>query len=135
MPVRTVAVGDGLPLGDGHGLAEALGLADGDGVAERAAPADADAEAVAAGLALAPGLADGVGAAQAKGGEAMVRRVLLTFWLLPPPLSKRATGTTISPMRTVITNAAAPHSRRQKSGLEVRIRARRPFPVGACSSC
>lgn len=135
MPLRTVAVGDGLPVGDGQGLADALGLADPDTPAEGEALGDADAEAVADGLALALGLADGVTVAQAKGGEAMVRSVLLTFWLRPPPLSRRATGTTISPMRTVITNAAAPHSRRQKSGLEVRIRARRPFPVGAYSSC
>jgi hypothetical protein len=131
--VTAVAVGEGVALveGEGQGLAlalapaEAVGLADGEGEAEGLA----EAPAVAVGLAEAPG------EAQLKGGVARVTRVLLKFCALPPPLSSRAAGTTINPMTTVTTKAAAPHSRRQNPALELRIRALRPLPAEAYSSC
>jgi hypothetical protein len=116
-------------------VAEALALGEVEAEADGEAEAFADALAPAGGLADAAGLADAGEDTQAKGGVGRVRRMLLTFWPLPPPLSSRAAGTTISPMTTVITKAAAPHSRRQNPALELRIRARRPLPAGAYSSC
>ena len=126
MPVTAVAVGDGLAVGEaeGQGLAEALAVGE----------AEVEAEALGDALAPALGLAEGVGEAQAaNGGVARVRRVLLTFCPLPPPFRSRAAGTTISPMTTVTTKAAAPHSRRQNPALELRIRALRPIPAGVYS--
>jgi hypothetical protein len=131
VPVIAVAPGDGLGLaaGEGHGVAEALAVGEAEPAAEGEAEGEGDAGAEAAGLTE----GEAEGEAQATGGVARVRSVLLTFCALPPPLSRRAAGTTINPMTTVMTKAAAPHSRRQNPALELRIRALRPLPAGAYS--
>jgi len=117
--------------GDGHGVALADGLADpeadgcgvGDGVGLLLAVAELDGVGVAAGTQM---LGAGVGAMIVRfAGEVT----------LPPPSSSNAAGTTSRPRMTVITKASAPHSWSQKPRDELRIRARRPTRVEACSAC
>lgn len=124
---------DGLTLAatGTHGVAEADGLADGDAPGLALGEADGFGEVLAEGVAL--GLVEGPTDAHSP-GVAWLRRTLFPAPLRPPPLSRRATGTTISPITTVMTKAAAPHSRRQKPG-EFSVRALRPAPAAAYSSC
>jgi len=121
-------------VGDGHGVAEALAVAVDDGEADP----DGDAVGVGDGVGLVFGLAvvDGVGVAggtQKLGAGVGASRVRFVGEVaLPLPSSRRAAGTTRSPMMTVTTKASAPHSWSQKARDELRIRALRPSPVGVC---
>ncbi len=106
---------------------------------------------MAVGLALVAGEAEGLGRLELAGlvltalgdGQALAEglglggcsRALFTDEIGLAPLTRRAAGTTTIPSATVITKARAPHSRRQKALDELRIRARRPLQVGACSWC
>jgi hypothetical protein len=116
-------------LGDADGVAVAVG--EGHGVAE--------ALVTAVGLALGDALEDGVGVAagtQKLGAGVGASSVRFVGELaLPLPSSSSAAGTTSRPRMTVTTKASAPHSWSQKARDELRIRALRPSPVGACCGC
>ncbi|HYM49834.1 MAG TPA: hypothetical protein VET65_04600 [Candidatus Limnocylindrales bacterium] len=125
-------VADGVDTIGTQGVADGLALADPEGLADDFGEAVPDALGLVAGVPV--GLAAGVALAH-RPGLCGASRVALTDWPLPPPLSSRATGTTISPMKTVMTKATAPHSRRQKAALLLRIRALRPSPAAAYCAC
>jgi len=123
--------------GDGHGVALAPLIAVADGLADPEAEGFGVGDGV--GLLLAVAEPDGVGVAAATqilgaGVGAMIVRFAGEV-TLPPPSSSNAAGTTSRPTMTVITKASAPHSWSQKPRDELRIRARRPTRVGACSAC
>jgi hypothetical protein len=124
-------VAEAVGLGDGHGVLEALLTAVPLGVAD----------AVAAGLGVveAFGLAVVEGVAVADGAWKQIEGWgVSSVWppgalAVGPPRSRSAAGTTSNPRMTVTTKASAPHSWSQKPPDELRIRARRPDPAGACS--
>ena len=77
-------------------------------------------------------LGEGLGVADTVGGA---RIVLFGDEVALAPLIRSAEGTTTIPTSTVMTKAAAPHSRRQKAQDELRIRALLPSPEPACYGC
>ncbi len=129
-----VGVGDwDAGLGDGQGLAEALLIAVPLGVAAGVVVGVAEAEAF--GLPLVEGVA------LADGGSKQIDGCGVSNVWPPgvlaggPPRRSSAAGTTSNPRMTATTKASAPHSWSQKPPDELRIRARRPGPAGACSGC
>jgi hypothetical protein len=131
---------DGLTVGEplGVGLIEGQGLAD--------ALPEADGIALGVGLPLVVAVGEALALDELEGlalGEALIETATQlacgcsNVWfpapfVVAPPRSRSAAGTTSSPRMTVITKASAPHSWSQKAREELRIRARRPAQAEAC---